>query len=561
MVGVDPAVGYNLAVALVYGLVAAAVFGVAAVVYEAARRTGDAPARSPILAGLAATVIAVGLGNIAGGVQYLHEPGRIGTYDWWSPSRVIVGTANEFPFFSFLLGDLHAHTLVTPFSLLTVAYAVQLALHGPPELRGCWRSPRVLGELLLAGIVLGATYVTNSFDFPTAVLVGLGGLALWALEKPGSWRSVAIWGAGWVAAAVLLYAPFWVAFSPPASSVGLVREHALFSRFARDYVYIYGLSLWVVAALFAGRLRMPRRYLVWSGSALLFVLVLLAPSRLAGLTVVLLLAGAALYVTFATGASSQPYRVVWGLTALALGLIAAGEVVYLRDAFDGTASFRFNTVFKTGYQAWFLLAIVAGVSVLWSKRWLGARLRIAWLAVLGVLVALALVYPLAGSYSRTNRFANDPTLDGMAWLRTSAPGDAAAIEWLRGSVDGTPTLLETVGRDFDPAGRGRVSTFTGIPAVVGWAGHEVQWGHDPTTRLADVQTIYRTSDADDARRLLRRYRVRYVFVGSLERRDYPAAALEKFAQLGKPVFRSGQTVVYELPPEPLDRTAARARSR
>ena len=91
--------------------------------------------------------------------------------------------------------------------------------------------------------------------------------------------------------------------------------------------------------------------------------------------------------------------------------------------------------------------------------------------------------------------------------------------------------------------------------MIGWAGHEVQWGHDPGTRLADVQTIYRYARPRGGARLLRRYGVRYVFVGSLERRDYPAQRLQKFARLGKPVFRSGSTVVYELPADRLEAAA------
>ncbi len=547
LTGVDPAVGYNLSVALVYGLMAAAVFAVAAVIHDAVRTRANAPQRSPIIVGLVAAVIAAALGNVAGWVQFFASPDRIASYDWWSPSRVIAGTANEFPFFSFLLGDLHAHVLVTPFALVSLGYAAQLALHGPPETRGLRPTPQAVAELLLAGVVLGSIYATNSFDMPTAIVLGAGALTIWALETSGRWRRALAWGASWVVVAIVLYLPFWLAFSPPATGIGLVREHVQFSRFVRDYAFIYGLSLWVVMALFAGRLQVPSRYLAWAGSVLLFVLVLLAPLHLTGLTVALLLAGGAAYLTLGSGPLGQPDRLVWLLTTVALGLLAAGETVYLRDAFDGTPSFRFNTVFKTGYQAWFLLAIVAGIGVFWSKEWLGRRLRIAWLAVLAVLVALALVYPFAGSYSRSNRFSSSPTLDGMAWLRRAAPGDAAAIAWLRRSVDGTPTLLETSGRDFDSDGRARVSTFTGIPAVIGWAGHEVQWGHDPGSRITDVQEIYRTTDVAAARKLLQRYDVRYIFVGDLERRDYPATALEKFGLLGKPVFRSGRTVIYELP--------------
>ena len=552
LTAVDPAVGFNLAIALFFALVATAVFGVAATLWEAARGSGDATGRSGILVGLTAAAFATVVGNVAGGVQFLRDSGRLSsrleTYDWWAPSRVIEGTANEFPFFSFLLADLHAHVMVTPFSLVALAYSVQLGLHGPPPLgppRGrAWRRPGI--ELALASVVLGSLYATNSFDFPTACLVGAGALAVWALGERGRWRRAGLWGAAWVCGALLLFLPFWLGFDPPTTSIGGVEEHVPFGRFARDYGSIYGLSLWVLLALFAGRFKLPRRYLFWAGSALLFLLVLLAPSNLSGLLLALIVTAVAAFVTLSSGHLSAPYRMLWLLAGVGLALVASGEVVYLRDAFDGTESFRFNTVFKTGYQAWFLLAIAAGMSVWWSARWLGRRVRAVWLVGLGVLVALSLVYPVAASYSKSGRFDGSPTLDGMRWLERAAPDDAAAIHWLRTSVDGTPTLLEAVGADFDPDGRARVSTYTGIPAVMGWVGHEVQWGHDPGSRFADVQQIYSTDDLETARELLEQYDVDYVFVGSLERRDYPAASLAKFRELGSVAFESGTTVVYRI---------------
>jgi YYY domain-containing protein len=462
---------------------------------------------------------------------------------------VIDGTANEFPFFSFLLADLHAHLLVTPFALVAVAYAVQLTVYGPPALERR-NGPRIGAELALAALVIGGLYATNSFDYPTACILVAGGLLVWAFAEPGRWRRALLWGAATLVGSFCLFVPFWIAFSPPPEGIGVVREHVPFSRFAADYASIYGLALWALTALFASRARVPARYVVWSASVLLFVLVLLAPRRLTGEAVALLLAAAAVYVALGTGALSQPYRAVWLLTAVALGLAAGGEVVYLRDAFDGTESFRFNTVFKAGYQAWFLLAIVAGLVVYWTANWLGRRVRIAWFAGLAVLVALSLAYPLFASYSRSERFGNDPTLDGMRWLERDAPDDAAAIAWFRESVDGVPTVAETVGADFDPEGRARVSTFTGLPAVLGWAGHEVQWGHDLGTRIADVQELYRTTNERRARALLDRYEVDYVFVGDLERRDYPENGLEKFARLGHEAFRSGRTVVYDVSRSP-----------
>ena len=545
LTGVDPAVGFNLGIALFFALVTSAVFGVAAVLYEAARRSGDAPRRSLVVVGLTAAAFATLLGNVAGGVQLLRNTDRLGTYDWWSPSRVIDGTANEFPLFSFLLADLHAHVMVTPFALVAVAYAIQLGVHGPPAWgRRAWRRPVV--ELFLAALVLGSLYALNSFDFPTACVIGLGALLLWALEAPGRWLRAAAWGGAWVCGAILVFLPFWRAFEPPTTSIGVVREHLAFGRFLRDFLAIWGLFLWIVLALFLGRFPIRARYLAWAGSVLLFLLVLLAPSRQAGAALALLVAAVAVFATLGSGTFSQPYRVLWLLAAVGLGLLASWELVYLRDAFDGTDSFRFNTVFKTGYQAWFLLAIVAGVAVYWSADWLRRRVRLAWLAGAAVLTALALAYPVFAPYARLLSFEQTPTLDGMRWLERTAPDDAAAIDWLRTAVDEPVTILEQVGPDFDPGGRGRVSTYTGLPTVIAWPGHEVQWGHDPGPRAEHVQTIYRTVDVEVARRLLAEYGVRFVFVGSLERQDYPAASLAKFERLGTPAFRSGRTVVYEL---------------
>ncbi len=76
--------------------------------------------------------------------------------------------------------------------------------------------------------------------------------------------------------------------------------------------------------------------------------------------------------------------------------------------------------------------------------------------------------------------------------------------------------------------RACVSTFTGLPAVMGWAGHEVQWGHDPGSRVRRRAADLLHRESRRRARAPRRYGVEYVFVGDLERSDYPAAALAKF---------------------------------
>jgi YYY domain-containing protein len=344
---------------------------------------------------------------------------------------------------------------------------------------------------------------------------------------------------------VVLVAPFVLEYRPDTRGIGLVREHESFTRLVADLVLIYALPLLVLAAAFARRLDVPRRYLAWAGTGLLVVLVLLAPWNVAGLLLVLVASAVAAHAAF-DAALPQAERFYWLVAAVALALVAVGDFVYIRDAFDGTENYRFNTIFKAGYQAWYLFAIVAGVGLRWASEWLrGLPVRL-WQASAVVLLMLLAVYPVAASYARTDGFSRGPTLDGLAWLEERAPGDVAAIEWLRSEVAGDPVVLEAVGPDYSPDGHARISTFTGLPTVVGWVGHELQWGHDPGRRARDVDVVYRTRDERRARRLLERYGVRYVVVGSLERQTYPPDSLAKFERLGRRVFHGQGTEIFAL---------------
>ena len=117
-------------------------------------------------------------------------------------------------------------------------------------------------------------------------------------------------------------------------------------------------------------------------------------------------------------------------------------------------------------------------------------------------------------------------------LREHAPSDAV--------------LLEAAGPDYSGFGHARMSTFTGRPAVIGWAGHELQWKHDPGRRPEDVRAMYEERDPARARDLLSRYGVRYVVVGPIERADYGDAGIAKWDRLGRRVFDRDGTTVWDL---------------
>ena len=121
-----------------------------------------------------------------------------------------------------------------------------------------------------------------------------------------------------------------------------------------------------------------------------------------------------------------------------------------------------------------------------------------------------------------------------------------AIDWLNDHVSGAPVVLEAVGDDYSAFGHGRISTFTGLPTVLGWPGHERQWGHAVGDRAAQVARAYSSPTAAAALPVLREHDVRYVVVGPLERTDYGDGGVAKWDELGRRVFDRDGTTIWEL---------------
>jgi YYY domain-containing protein len=221
---------------------------------------------------------------------------------------------------------------------------------------------------------------------------------------------------------------------------------------------------------------------------------------------------------------------------------------------------RMNTIFKVYYQVWAMLALASAYVLYYvasrrssaqsmMSRWIG---RVA-IAAFAVLCLACLVYPAAGAVSRSEGFVRTPTLDGTAYLQRLNPSDYESIMWLQKSVSGTPVILEAVGGSYTEFAR--ISANTGLPTVVGWPGHESQWrgkGDEAGQRQQDVETIYRTSDPEVARELLREYGVTYVYVGELERQTYGSAgdmALSKFGGFMDVAHQNAGAVIYRVRPE------------
>jgi uncharacterized membrane protein len=245
---------------------------------------------------------------------------------------------------------------------------------------------------------------------------------------------------------------------------------------------------------------------------------------------------------------------------LALALTFAVEVIVLKGDIG-----RMNTVFKFYLQVWLIFGIASAVMIGWMaqlmRRWSG-DLRLAWILGLIAFVGAGLLYPAFATPAKINdRFDArlGPTWDSMQFMTVAHANEQGqdyafrdeydALIWMQDHIQGTPVVAESAAAPEYRSLRNRVTTYTGLPALIGYTYHQKQQRSIlPSAvldrRIADANQIFTALDTTTAWQLIQRYDVGYVIVGYPERLYYPAAGLAKFDQM---VIEGRLRVAYKNP--------------
>jgi YYY domain-containing protein len=513
---------------------------------------------------------------------------------WWRASRVIQdyelnGTfrevIDEFPFFSYLLGDLHPHVLAMPFNLLAIAVALNLFLGG-------WRGRLNLffGELHInkvgfftIALVLGGLAFLNTWDILIAGALIVFSYALAQVREAGwGWErleDILLLGFPAVVTGYLLYLPFYIGFD---SQLGGILPSFMFpTRGAHIWVMWGTLFIPLFAWLFyLWRNGAPADWRTSSLTSLALVVVLLIAMLMVALiglrfrpdmvqpvvqsqgldfsgfigasltrrlaylgtlfTLLALLIPALAFLFRSDHKSSTAFVLL--MIALGALLIIGPDFLYLRDNFG----YRINTIFKFYYQAWIVLSLAAAYGIIILFRNLRGAANVAFSVLFALVLIVGLTYPSLSLLNKTNSF-RPPfglTLDDFDRVQRENPDEAAALLWLRSAPDGV--VAEAVGGAY--SNYARISIYSGLPTVLGWGNHEGQWRDQALqgSRAEDIKTLYTTSDWATTQQIIDRYNIRYVFVGNLERSTYPVNE-EKFGRFLEIVFQQGNVTVYEVP--------------
>ena len=628
-ISISPDLSFNLAIPLIFALVVSSSYSLGynlAVIgngnkVKDTKRVELGYVASGILTALCVAVFA----NLDGMIQLFErmrhrflDGGGWSTFDYWRSSRLMPPDPpgheiTEFPYWSLLFGDLHAHVMSIPFCLLVIGILFVIYLQ-----RMALRPSNIAAYIVLA-LSCGALWPLNAWDFPTyaCFTVGIFGF-VWLrdgrLQRSSLIKSIALVVAI-ITLSIVLYLPFHQAYK--GYSLGLIASrtqtdfgqyltiHGLFFFVLLTFlIWRYGPSVWgganrylaVNAGITLSELRLPR-YFFWKGTiapqgqnakpssiwlasdsaqtnlsgmggrygsfpdtslarwvkwfvsiSSIGTLVLLAFSGYLVVVVLSVTIGGIAWILLKNALGkhkdrAQDFALLVVIMALLLG-VAVDIVTFNNDIG------RMNTVFKFYEQAWVLWGIGSGyLMYLLIFKWVAlfkiTKLKLAWVTVFTALLVSVSVFPVFGTHARLgDRFHELPmTLNGMAYMETSTyndpngpielKNDLKAIEWLRNNVKGSPVILE--GRTPLYRWGGRISVYTGLPAIVGWDWHQTQqrmaFGQEVNNRSQIVDLIYNTENRDRAIDLIDYYDVRYVILGELERLYYHDKGLKKFDEM------------------------------
>ena len=619
MGGADPEHAYNIGIALVGGLASAVVISLVSTLIM---RDGARTKIALIAGGLSAFMLLL-MSNLSGlwtlldvtrlapvnilnwyhGYEY-ERINRVITWRpddfwwWWRSSRITNSfddngngldyTIQEFPFFSFLLGDFHPHLMSIPFVLtgITVLLGMYFSTNSH-SISGLKKN--VYGTIIIA-LVVGSSGFINFWDVGLLLLISFGLVVIaWLSTRQLSFKNliytasptILIWLIG-----ITVYSPFYFGTAesqvqwPPIAPVkyGTRPIHFLSIWLPLLLVvlpFILFLTQRYVAEIFSrisgtDKLLNPRRHLIWLPAWIMAAFVTAIPFIISVVTHLMFNEGAAqvdligrLPVTGVLGFVTSvlvavtitrarrgaddgaQYSVV--LTSISFYLLYIAELFFVHDLFGN----RMNTVFKFYYQAWIVLSLVCGYGFfIWCKQhsnFSGRMKIVSNIAIVGVsLLMLTSVYhPVASAVTKTVNSGLGPTMSSIDFLEGHNRDELQIIREIQKIAEHEDILVEAVGGSYTEFGR--ISSASGVPTVIGWTFHQTQWhgsNDDFTTREEDVRTIYTSGDQAEVLRLVRKYDVTLAVVGPREKSTYGSRSMRIFDKLGERIIEHGKYTLY-----------------
>ncbi len=379
---------YNLMIATILGLSLAFAFSIVSTLI---RNLQIKPKkRTAYAAGLISAILLVFAGNFHTPLYALKN----GVDNYWYPDATrFIGynpessdkTIHEFPIYSFVVSDLHAHLINLPLVLLFIGLLLALTLKLYPRNKTEIKNKDII-KLIPIGLLLGVMFMTNAWDLAnylllTGVVLIIFNLKLSGIKIKAIWvtfKSILII----ILAGFFVVLPFLLNFESLAQGVQLVNNRT---------------PLWQLGVL-------------WGFPAVITVIFALTLAKL-------------------KKKIDIPDLFILSLIITSWILIFIPEIVFVKDIYIASHQ-RANTMFKLTYQAFVMFYLASGYiavrTLLMIKTKLYKLLAILFFVILFVSI---LTYP---SFAVTSFYAdlkNYRGLDGATWLQTKHPEQLETFFW------------------------------------------------------------------------------------------------------------------------------------
>ena len=491
-------------------------------------------------------LIAFGLGHKFLGYTpsgFIHNIGDwfLG-FDFFNAHWLIDGSIVHYPYSAFLMGDLHSYSVSPVFQVTFIMLVFALFQKGSLRGKNVWTDTLV--DIVVLSLCLGFFFILNTWEYPTYIIFTI--LAFILLRIGSTLKGMIGIPLAIICLSFLLYLPYYLAGGMNGfQGLGIVVTRTKLAHFAEFgalflFVIIYLLLILSKQEIF-------RSFKKTSIAVLILLATILAAIflHIQMLIIVVPIGLLSLYYIFKSKGKSEKEFVLL-LLLMGVALVFFCELFHLHEPM-GKPWERLNTVMKIYFQIWVFLGAAAACSVFYVVSNLGRKTKAIWIFILALFIIASAIHPIASTTARLGGKYTDwginkgGTLDGMAHLETLDKGDYEAIRWINREIKGSPVMLELAWTESDRWDR--VSSFTGLPTILGSNLYELYWGRsreELVERERDVATIYNTLDNSEAMGVLKKYNVRYIYIGAQEKKEYLSDGLQKFA-----AYPENYTVAYE----------------
>lgn len=393
---------------------------------------------------------------------------------------------NEFPAYSAILGDLHAHVINIIFVLTLIALLIDYAAAKKPDDKK--------SNIILCGILLGLFKGTNYWDFAIYFVI-TGAVVVFCDIKAKGLSLKTIKAIVFKAFIVIILSyitilPFTLNFVKIASSVEICKNHTPINKF---------LLLWLVPIL---------------------------------TTVVLII-----WMYLPNNKWDYEGGLREGILAIALctiGLVIVPELVYVKDIY-GAGNERFNTMFKLTYQAFVLFGILAGIAAGLIGKYIG-------IIVVGIVILAHATYTPHAIKDWMGNVWDASMRKGISnyaglYDDENYSYELLAAAMINGDTSKKINIIEGEGDSYTHSAT--LSVLTGACTVEGWLVHEWLWRDSyeiVSERAAEVRNFYESGDNNYCQNMIDKYDIDYIFVGPYERGRYNIND-DGFAGIGQTVWQ------------------------